>query len=146
MPTLCWLALMLLALALHELGHAAVALAQNADVEDVCLWPLGNFVVPMSPARSSDNLAIALAGPLVSGFLAFCSALVLAMAGASMVFNPFGSYLTRGLDSGTPFVDGIELAFSAVVRAIEAGRRPALVLPNPDLIYPGQVFVIPPSR
>lgn len=39
-------------------------------------------------------------------------------------------------DSGTPFALGIELAFSAVVRAIEAGRRPALVLPNPDLIYP----------
>lgn len=39
-------------------------------------------------------------------------------------------------DSGTPFVDGIELAFSAVVRAVHAGRRPALVLPNPDLIYP----------
>jgi ribonucleotide monophosphatase NagD (HAD superfamily) len=39
-------------------------------------------------------------------------------------------------DSGTPFVDGIELAFSAVVRAVTAGRIPALVLPNPDLIYP----------
>ena len=39
-------------------------------------------------------------------------------------------------DSGTPFVDGIELAFSAIVRAVEAGRAPALVLPNPDLVYP----------
>jgi ribonucleotide monophosphatase NagD (HAD superfamily) len=39
-------------------------------------------------------------------------------------------------DSGTSFVDGIELAFSAVVRAVHAGRVPALVLPNPDLIYP----------
>ncbi|HEU4728517.1 MAG TPA: HAD-IA family hydrolase [Kofleriaceae bacterium] len=39
-------------------------------------------------------------------------------------------------DSGTPFVDGIELAFSAVVRSVEAGRIPALVLPNPDLVYP----------
>jgi HAD superfamily hydrolase (TIGR01450 family) len=39
-------------------------------------------------------------------------------------------------DSGTPFVDGIGLAFSAVVRAVDAGRRPALVLPNPDLVYP----------
>jgi ribonucleotide monophosphatase NagD (HAD superfamily) len=39
-------------------------------------------------------------------------------------------------DSGTPFVDGIELAFSAVVRAVEAGPPPALVLPNPDLVYP----------
>lgn len=39
-------------------------------------------------------------------------------------------------DGGTPFLDGIDLALSAVVRAIDAGRRPALVLPNPDLIYP----------
>jgi ribonucleotide monophosphatase NagD (HAD superfamily) len=39
-------------------------------------------------------------------------------------------------DSGTPFVEGIELAFSAIVRAVDAGRTPALVLPNPDLVYP----------
>ncbi len=39
-------------------------------------------------------------------------------------------------DSGTPFLEGIELALSAIVRAVNAGRRPALVLPNPDLIYP----------
>ncbi|MBA3393600.1 MAG: HAD-IA family hydrolase [Deltaproteobacteria bacterium] len=39
-------------------------------------------------------------------------------------------------DAGTPFLDGIELALSGIVRAVEAGRRPALVLPNPDLVYP----------
>lgn len=39
-------------------------------------------------------------------------------------------------DAGTPFLDGIELALSAIIRAVEAGRRPALVLPNPDLVYP----------
>lgn len=39
-------------------------------------------------------------------------------------------------DAGTPFLDGIELALSAIARAVEAGRRPALVLPNPDLVYP----------
>jgi ribonucleotide monophosphatase NagD (HAD superfamily) len=39
-------------------------------------------------------------------------------------------------DGGTPFLEGIECALSAVVRAVEAGRRPALVLPNPDLVYP----------
>ncbi len=39
-------------------------------------------------------------------------------------------------DSGTPFLEGIERALSAIVRAVEAGRRPALVLPNPDLVYP----------
>lgn len=39
-------------------------------------------------------------------------------------------------DAGFEFLAGMEWAFSAVVRAIEAGRRPALVLPNPDLVYP----------
>jgi HAD superfamily hydrolase (TIGR01450 family) len=39
-------------------------------------------------------------------------------------------------DAGTPFLDGIELALSAIVRAIDGGRRPALVAPNPDLVYP----------
>ena len=39
-------------------------------------------------------------------------------------------------DAGFPFLAGIEHALSAVIRAIEAGRRPALVLPNPDLVYP----------
>lgn len=39
-------------------------------------------------------------------------------------------------DSGTSFVDGVELGFSAIVRAVHAGKTPALVLPNPDLIYP----------
>jgi len=39
-------------------------------------------------------------------------------------------------DAGTPFLAGIEIAVSAIIRAVEAGRRPALVLPNPDLVYP----------
>lgn len=39
-------------------------------------------------------------------------------------------------DAGTPFLHGIEIALSAIVRAIDAGRRPALVLANPDLVYP----------
>jgi ribonucleotide monophosphatase NagD (HAD superfamily) len=39
-------------------------------------------------------------------------------------------------DAGFPFLDGLEAALNAVIRAVEAGRRPALVLPNPDLVYP----------
>ena len=39
-------------------------------------------------------------------------------------------------DDGFDFLPAIEAACSAVVRAVAAGRRPALVLPNPDLIYP----------
>jgi HAD superfamily hydrolase (TIGR01450 family) len=39
-------------------------------------------------------------------------------------------------DAGFEFLEGIETALSAVIRAVEAGRRPALILPNPDLVYP----------
>jgi HAD superfamily hydrolase (TIGR01450 family) len=39
-------------------------------------------------------------------------------------------------DAGFDFLPGIETALNAVIRAVEAGRRPALVLPNPDLVYP----------
>ncbi len=39
-------------------------------------------------------------------------------------------------DSGFDVLPGIETALNAVIRAVEAGRRPALVLPNPDLVYP----------
>ncbi len=103
-PTLAWLLTLLLVLALHELGHAAIALTQNVEPDDVRLWPLGNFVVPSGSNRSNDNLPVALAGLATSGFLAVASALILAMAGGRMVFSPFG----YGLDAGAPFFPGLE--------------------------------------
>jgi HAD superfamily hydrolase (TIGR01450 family) len=39
-------------------------------------------------------------------------------------------------DAGFDFLQGLELALTAIVRAVEAGLPPALILPNPDLIYP----------
>ena len=39
-------------------------------------------------------------------------------------------------DAGFELLPSLEWALSAVVRAVEAGRRPRLVLPNPDLVYP----------
>jgi len=39
-------------------------------------------------------------------------------------------------DSGFDFLRGIEQALSAIVRSVEAGHVPKLILPNPDLVYP----------
>ena len=39
-------------------------------------------------------------------------------------------------DSGFEFLSGLEWSLSALVRAVAAGRRPSLILPNPDLLYP----------
>ena len=53
--TACWLSLLLLALAIHELGHALAAYWLDCDQEDVHLWPLGNLVGPSArrPGRAS---------------------------------------------------------------------------------------------
>ncbi|WP_435008164.1 site-2 protease family protein [Tundrisphaera lichenicola] len=98
-----WLFLLLLVLALHELGHAAMAVAQNIEVEDIRLWPLGNFVIPVGSSKGNDSISVAAAGLATSGFLAIASAIVVAMAGGVMVLSPFGSGLA---DSGAPWVQG----------------------------------------
>jgi Zn-dependent protease len=106
-PTLAWLALLAVVLVLHELGHAGMAMLQNLEVDDVRLWPLGNFVVPSDLARSNDSAAVASSGLAVSGFLALTTAVVLAMTGATMVASPFG----YGDDPGAPFGhDGKQVA------------------------------------
>jgi Zn-dependent protease len=99
LPTLCWLLILLVVLALHELGHVGMALIQRVEPDDIRLWPLGNFVIPASLNRSNDNLPVALAGIVTSGLLAIFSAVILALAGARMVFNPFGD----GFDAGAPY-------------------------------------------
>ncbi|MFO0677249.1 MAG: HAD hydrolase-like protein [Polyangiaceae bacterium] len=39
-------------------------------------------------------------------------------------------------ESGFPFLDTLDTLVSQLFRAFERGRRPRLVLPNPDLLYP----------
>lgn len=39
-------------------------------------------------------------------------------------------------DDGYPFLPAIEIVLTHLFRALDAGRRPVLLLPNPDLIYP----------
>jgi stage IV sporulation protein FB len=103
-PTACWLLLLLVVLVLHELGHAAMAMAQNVEVEDVRLWPLGNFVIPVGSSKSNDSISVAAAGLATSGFLAIGSAIVVSMAGGMMVFGPFGS----GNDPGAPYLQNTD--------------------------------------
>jgi len=104
LPTVCWLLLLLVVLVLHELGHAAMAMAQNVEVEDVRLWPLGNFVIPVGPSKGNDSISVAAAGLATSGFLAIASAIVVSMAGGTMVFGPFGT----GNDPGAPYIQGTD--------------------------------------
>jgi HAD superfamily hydrolase (TIGR01459 family) len=45
--------------------------------------------------------------------------------------------LVIGDESGPPFIDWVDAALSSLFRSIDAGRPVHLVVPNPDLIYPG---------
>jgi Zn-dependent protease len=105
--TACWLSLLLLALAIHELGHALAAYWLDCEQEEVNLWPLGNLVGPSIAPRSSADLLVALAGPVTSGalFLGIAAALHLFL-GARFVWDPFGN----ASDAGAPMLSSGQLA------------------------------------
>jgi Zn-dependent protease len=105
--TAAWLVLLLAALAIHELAHAATAWWLGVETEDVRLWPLGNMVVPSIATRSGENLLVVAAGPAANALLAVGSAVVLAFSNAQFVWNPFGN----PTDSGAPLLlQGKQLA------------------------------------
>ncbi len=105
-PTLAWLAILLVVLALHELGHFVAAFWREAEPEDVMLWPLGNLVGP-SRARAHENPWSAAGGLFSSGALAAITFVALRLVGAWMVVSPFGEWA----DAGAPFVAGAEGRF-----------------------------------
>lgn len=112
LPTLGWLALLVLALALHELGHLGVAVAREVEPEDVNLWPLGNLLSPIQSStyssRGADAAIVALAGPLVNGAVAIAISLGMSMfTDARMVLNPFGNPDGGG---APPMADGVGYA------------------------------------
>jgi stage IV sporulation protein FB len=95
--TICWLGLLLICLVFHELGHAATAAWLDCEQEDVHLWPLGNLVGPSFVPRSSENLLVAMAGPVTSGVLFLVTAIGLRVFGhAQFAWNPFGNELDAG--------------------------------------------------
>src|SRR4051812_41864532 len=110
--TACWLSLLILALLVHEMGHALCAYWLDSDQDDVHLWPLGNLVGPGSSPRSGEHFLVALAGPVTSGalFLGIAAGLNL-FVGARCVINPFGNVNEAGapFDSGAPWI-GNQLA------------------------------------
>jgi Zn-dependent protease len=105
--TACWLGLLLLALAVHELGHALIAAWMGAEPDEVHLWPLGNMVGPITLQRSGDHVLVALAGPAFSAAVVLASAIALNLLDAQFVWNPFGNSPKAGqaFDSGAPILN-----------------------------------------
>ncbi len=99
-PTAAWLLLLLICLALHELGHVVFAHVEDSETEDVQLWPLGNLIVPTGSRNWNEGYFAASGGLIASGAFALASALGLSLLGARMTLSPFGS----GIDAGAPTI------------------------------------------
>lgn len=103
-----WLALLVLAVIVHELAHLGMAAGLGSEPEDVRLWPLGNMVAPLpTPAsRSSETIWVAAAGPALSLILAITVLVGLRLANVAMVLSPFGNAEGTGapilLETGKP--------------------------------------------
>lgn len=106
--TAAWLLLLLVALAIHEMGHAAMASWLGTDRDEVRLWPLGNMVGPSGMPQSPDHMLVALAGPATNLAVVVVTAVALNLAGARFVWNPFGHVL----DSGAPLLANGDFARS----------------------------------
>lgn len=104
----CGIGLLLVALALHELGHAMAAAWLESDQEDVHLWPLGNLVGPSFKPRSGEHYWVALAGLIASAGLFMVAAIGLRLStGAHVVWQPFGNGRP---DFGAPWIGKDTLA------------------------------------
>lgn len=56
---------------LHELGHSVIARGRGYPVRDIVLTPIGGVAfLTRAPRRANDEMAIAIAGPVVSLLLA----------------------------------------------------------------------------
>ncbi|WP_165064111.1 site-2 protease family protein [Paludisphaera rhizosphaerae] len=100
---LAWIALFLLALAIHEAAHLLTAWLTDVDLEEVHLWPLGSLAGPTNPPRGTNYMLAVLAGPFASGTTALFAAAVLGFGwDAQFAWNPF----SREADIGAPWING----------------------------------------
>jgi Zn-dependent protease len=102
--TACWLVLLLLALAVHELGHAATASWLGCERDDIRLWPLGNMITPSIASRSAESMFVAAGGLMINTIVVLLIAIGLnVFANAHFHWypvtppdNPYGAPLVRG--------------------------------------------------
>lgn len=76
---LMMVAVLLVSVALHEVGHSLAAIRVGGKVDAVVLGPVGGLISPRVPDEPEIHLVVALAGPLVHLLLAVIAAVVLAV-------------------------------------------------------------------
>src|SRR4029078_8662474 len=91
---LMMVAVLLVSVTLHEVGHSLAALRVGGKVDAVVLGPMGGLISPRVPDEPEILLFVALAGPIVHLMLAVLAAAVLAAANNTQLLgllNPFAT-------------------------------------------------------
>ncbi len=91
---LMMVAVLLVSVTLHEVGHALAALRVGGKVDAIVLGPVGGLISPRVPDEPEIHLFVALAGPIVHLLLAVLAAIALASAGNTQLLgllNPFAT-------------------------------------------------------
>ncbi len=114
--TLSWLVMLLVALVWHELGHGLIASWLNRPTSAVRLWPLGSFTAPHEqdgrPETATQEILVALAGPLASLVGTLLSAAVVAALDGQFAWWPIREDTPY---FGAPMVDGEVAATTSLI-------------------------------
>lgn len=89
---LLMIAVLLVSVTLHEVGHALAAYRVGGKVDAIVLGPVGGLISPRVPDEPEIHLFVAFAGPIVHLLLAVLAAIVLVSAGDDQLLgllNPF---------------------------------------------------------
>jgi Zn-dependent protease len=71
-----FVAILFVCVLLHELGHVFAGRRYGVQTEDVTLWPFGGIAnMERMPAKPSEELVVAIAGPLVNDVIALLLAI-----------------------------------------------------------------------
>jgi Zn-dependent protease len=83
------MALLFLAVLLHEFGHCFGARLVDGDAHEILLWPLGGLAAVEVPHTARANFLTAAAGPLVNLLLCLGAGAALALVAIRPPFNPW---------------------------------------------------------
>jgi Zn-dependent protease len=105
----------------HELGHSAVSLRLGIPIRRVTLFLFGGLAeMEREPPTAAGEYLVAVAGPLVSVFLAGCAALVAAYAPDGGSVSRLAAYLaiTNAALGALNLLPGLPLDGGRVLRAV----------------------------
>jgi Zn-dependent protease len=98
-------ALLFVAVLLHELGHCFAGRWMDGDAQDILIWPLGGLAYVEVPHTPRANFVTAAGGPLVNLGLCLVTGLFLVLTlGYHPPWNPFGYVLRSDALGGMDLV------------------------------------------